>query len=385
MIGRTSIACGIAVVCFSLLEAIPHRKLDWDGVLFPLIRKYAEVKDSVDGKPLTGKSILITGCTSGIGLSLTRILTSLGASVIGVARNPKKLQSLRDELPSVVTVQANLDDLAAVSKAADEIISKHDHIDIIVNNAGIHDSKTNLFGKKSSKQDFDLVFATNYLSHFLLAEKLAPVVVHNATKRPTLVQISSSFHFAVDGFDLDARSGVPIAARVGGSHGFGIFWSQRSYANSKLAQIYHARYIKANHPLWSKARVVSVCPGWVGTAIGGEEGSFAYRLMQFGYPVDGWGVASTFLAMFDTEDHDYYINSRFFMLGPVLLNHAGHWMYTCGIRDVVASVFASLAHRLQKFFSYAGPALSSKESYDELVGESLYAWSTGAVKAYLGG
>ena len=60
-------------------------------------------------------------------------------------------------------------------------------------------------------------FSVNYLSHFLLTEKLLPLM-EKSSEHPKILQISSTFHYGVDGSDLGGAA--PVASQPGGSHGF---------------------------------------------------------------------------------------------------------------------------------------------------------------------
>ena len=385
----TSILASIVLVAIvAILDAYPHKDLDWEGTILPMAQTYANGADD-----LTGKRVVITGCTNGIGLSLTEAFSKLNATVIGVGRNPQKLARLQEEWPSVHVVLADLMDLQSVSQAADEITKQWSNIDILINNAGLHDSLGNFWGDAVSVQGYDRVFAVNYLSHLLLTEKLTPLLLHNTTARPTVVQISSSFHWAVDGSDLvvpssvvepaSSGSSMPIAARPGGSTGFYFFRSQRSYANSKLAQVYHARALQKRHSSNNRLRVVSICPAWVSTSIAGDSG-VGKLFMDAGFPSDGWGIASSLMGALDTTAiGDYYINSRVFQILNVLYKGLPSWTYTVGLRDAVTFALAIMAQKLQKFLPEATPIRSSPESYNETIAEELYEWSLEAVRQYL--
>jgi len=232
----------------------------------------------------------------------------------------------------------------------------------------------------------------------LLTEKLAPLLA--ASDKPVLVQTSSSSHWAVDGSDLVVRSDddddeddTPIAARPGGSHGYILFRTQRSYSNSKLAQIYHARALKANDDRFQNVRVVSFCPGWVATNIAGSNWIFSAVLQALAFPMEGWGVASALRAMFDSSSSsslssnpsdDWYINSNSFRLSEFLVPRpTPSWMHTIPIRDVLIGAMAPVTLVLQGFMAKAGLAVSSPESYNTTKSNSLYRWSKSAVTKYL--
>lgn len=406
-----AVAVGVALLFQSMP---PHRDLDWDGTVVPMAQALlptaypslssasssSSSSSSTGGAPpsgaqpvppLQGLRVVVTGATNGIGLSLTRALTKLGATVIAVGRSEPRLKALVAELGSdkVIAVQADLEDLHSVARAAEELMELVDRVDILVNNAGIIDkvSIDTLLGWKnfSTPQGFDRVFAVNFLSHVLWTEKLLPVLRHS--ERPAVVHITSSFHWAVDGTDLVPESGglPPVAARPGGSHGFFLYRTQRSYANSKLAQIYHSRSLQQRHP---DLVVRSVCPAWVGTQIAGTPGSFAHRVMHtVGYPVDGWGLASILQAILSLEpgNSDYYSNSDFFNLFHHLFGQLPSWTYTYGIRDVMGHMGATLAMVGQHFYTHAAPSRSSPESYQSNRGDALYDWSLRVVAPYIEG
>jgi hypothetical protein len=154
----------------------------------------------------------------------------------------------------------------------------------------------------------------------------------------------------------------------------------RSYANSKLAQIYHARalYQKIYHQIqqqhekqpvsndsihlvseWKRIpRIISFCPGWVGPNIGGPNDSMATNILaRIAYPVQGWGIASALHSILSIKSddnnvetnssrivNDYYINSKAFLIAKYIFPiSTPSWFYTCGFRDVISNMFANVA------------------------------------------
>ena len=103
---------------------------------YSIARQNQEVSQS--DLPLTGVVAMVTGSTSGIGLSLTRALSRLGAEVIAFGRSPTKLASLKEEIPTVRTATADFEDLESVAESAKRILEDNDitHLDILINNAG---------------------------------------------------------------------------------------------------------------------------------------------------------------------------------------------------------------------------------------------------------
>jgi len=421
-----------------LVASTPHREFDYENDVLPLARKYASATtttttpgaaaetNETSNKPLVGKTVVVTGATSGIGLSLSRTMSKLGATVVAIGRSPEKLAALKEELMQrqngdavIITVRAEMSDLSSVAAAADEILNddRIDRLDVLINNAGVHDGYglVKLLGgglpwnayNFSTPQGYDRVFATNYLSHFLLTEKLSSLLVSSATEenatttangdsrrppRTTIVQISSLYHWAVDGSDLvlppsSSSDSIPVAAQPGGSRGLFLFRTQRSYSNSKLAQILHARALKRRHRVLSKARLVSICPSWVATSIAGAPGSMGHKIINAaGYPPEGWGVASALHAVFDTisdDNDDFYSNTKFFDPFMQLLTRLPSWSYEWGVRDFLTNSIAYLGMAGQLFTPEAGPTKSSPESYNASIADQLYDWSLAAVEPYL--
>ena len=231
-----------------------------------------------------------------------------------------------------------------------------------------------------------------------------------------MVQVSSRFHFAVDGSDLSTQGGTrdPKASVKGGSHGFFGFRSQRQYGNSKMAQILHARSLRRTHP-WLQA--VSVCPTWVGTQIGAKNGTLLHSLLEAtAFPVDGFGLSSILHAILDYRSplddgsNDFYINSfgsggapsqtdddvEKSITNPSMPNDPLEdaflwrllpvaWTYQWfPLRDILVGGAAfSWVYVLQRFYATRQVGRSSRPTYDEQLQDELYTWSREAVSPWL--
>jgi NAD(P)-dependent dehydrogenase (short-subunit alcohol dehydrogenase family) len=376
------------VIIVAVILGAPHRDLDWNGTIVPMAEK----------SNLNGTHVLITGATSGIGESLTMALLKLGATVNALGRSHTKLERLRLDCETelrplglwkedaIRTFTVDLADLAAVGKVGKEMADSLESLDILINNAGMH-GLDNMFAVDAAvgtDPPYDRVFVVNYLSHVLLTELLLPLLKKSG-KSPRIVQTTSSYHWAVDGSDLLPMDGaMPVAAQPGGSLGYYVFRTQRSYANSKLAQILHARALAAND---DAVKAVSFCPGWVATHIAGADDVFATRMLNLlAFPVQGWGIASALHAVLDHQhsDGDYYINSHVVRLAEVLFPRpTPGWMYAYALRDAVTNVFAYLALALQRLGAHACPMRSSPESYNATLAQELHQWSLQALQPYL--
>eukprot|EP00548_Thalassiothrix_antarctica_P000032 CAMPEP_0194139406 /NCGR_PEP_ID=MMETSP0152-20130528/9039_1 /TAXON_ID=1049557 /ORGANISM="Thalassiothrix antarctica, Strain L6-D1" /LENGTH=403 /DNA_ID=CAMNT_0038837207 /DNA_START=21 /DNA_END=1232 /DNA_ORIENTATION=+ len=376
----------IASLAFAIIFSYPQPDIDWEGTILPNANRYMQTTSS--SSPLNGLVIAVTGSTSGIGLGLTRKLSELGASVLAIGRSSSKLDSLFGSDKNIKTVLADLNDLESVANASHYILKEYNHLDILVNNAGLHTGIPGFGDYPTTKQGYEQTFGVNYLSHFLLTEKLLPLLTKKKNKkgkRSKIIQVSSSFHWGVDGTDLSSSSNSqPIASLPGGSHGFFFYRTQRQYANSKLAQIYHARSIRKNY---SNVIAVSACPSWVGTRILGNS-QWSYSIFsKLAFPSDGYGLHSIFNAILDVgsdDDDDFYVNNDSPL--AVLADLMPSWTYSVlPIRDFFAQQFAMGLLLTQRFFPATSikTRKSSRVSYNERIQDELYQWSKEAVSQWL--
>ncbi|MDX3191279.1 oxidoreductase [Streptomyces sp. MN03-5084-2B] len=169
---------------------------------------------AVDIPDQTGRTFVVTGANSGLGLETARRLAERGGHVIMTVRDPEKGRAAAADLPGSVKVRTlDLADLESVSRFAAGV----EHADVLVNNAGVM-----MTPKRTTAQGFELQLGTNHLGHFALTALLYPVL--RAGSAPRIVTISSTLHRRgrIDFDDLQsARSYSPSAA----------------YAQSKFANV----------------------------------------------------------------------------------------------------------------------------------------------------
>lgn len=148
-------------------------------------------KEVAQAADLAGKTVIVTGGYSGIGLETTRALSDAGARVIVTVRTPEKARSALDGLP-VETVTLDLMEPDSVKIGAQEIRAlTPDGIDLLINNAGIMATPL----RRNSK-GWESQFATNHLGHFALFAQLSDLLL----KRPgaRVVALSSIAHRICD-------------------------------------------------------------------------------------------------------------------------------------------------------------------------------------------
>jgi NAD(P)-dependent dehydrogenase (short-subunit alcohol dehydrogenase family) len=141
---------------------------------------------------LQGKTIVLTGATSGIGLKTAQALAAGGANLVLVARNPKLALQVQTELitstgVNVKVIQADFSDLEEVHRAADQILQVTERIDGLINCAGMHSTKLTF-----TKAGLETVFCVNHLAAFALTCRLLPRLKASAPSR--IVHINSEGH-----------------------------------------------------------------------------------------------------------------------------------------------------------------------------------------------
>ena len=173
---------------------------------------------------MDGKTILITGSTDGVGRYVATRLAVAGAKVLIHGRDQARAKTLSEEIKreggsEPVFYQADLSSLADTRKLADAVLADHQRLDVFVSNAGIG-SQNNGPARQTSADGHELRFAVNYLSGFLLAHRLLPLLKASAPSR--IVNVASLGQHPIDFDD------VMITKGYNGS---------RAYAQSKLSQI----------------------------------------------------------------------------------------------------------------------------------------------------
>lgn len=188
---------------------------------------------------LSGKRAAITGVTGGLGLNAAIQLGRHGAALTVTARDDAKaakaLEQIAREAPGtdVDVVQLDLADLAATTTAAQTVLSSVDHLDILINNAGVMAAPQRL-----TVDGFELQMGTNHLGHFAWTATLWPLLQKSNTR---VVTVASFAHTWVHGIDIRSLTTKGSPRR---------YSRWKSYGESKLANLLFmlelGRRVKAN-------------------------------------------------------------------------------------------------------------------------------------------
>src|SRR4030081_1476718 len=173
---------------------------------------------------MDGKTVLVTGSTDGVGRYVAAKLASAGATVLIHGRDKARAKTLAEEIRGEghgepIFYQADLSSLAGARQLAEAVTAEHKRLDVFISNAGIG-SRTQGSERQTSADGHELRFAVNYLSGFLLAYLLLPLLKASAPSR--IVNVASLGQHPLDFDD------VMLTKDYSGT---------RAYAQSKLAQI----------------------------------------------------------------------------------------------------------------------------------------------------
>ena len=157
--------------------------------------------DVLAGVDLTGKRVLVTGVSAGLGVETARALATRGANVVGTARDLVKAERATAEARteakanggSIELIEVDLADLTSVRVAADALLADGRQYDLVIANAGVMATPLG-----HTSDGFETQFGTNHLGHFVLINRIAPLIRDGGR----LVNLASAGHRFSD-VDLD--------------------------------------------------------------------------------------------------------------------------------------------------------------------------------------
>lgn len=175
---------------------------------------------------LKDKVIMITGSTDGLGKLTAQRFAARGATVLVHGRSQAKGETVLAEIAKktgndrVEYYNADLASLEETTNMAEAVLARHKQLHLLINNAGLGGGPKGTSKRELSRDGYELRFAVNYLSHFLLTYSLLPVIKAAAPSR--IINVSSIGQHRLDFNDVMLTKGYD---------------SFRAYRQSKLAQI----------------------------------------------------------------------------------------------------------------------------------------------------
>jgi NAD(P)-dependent dehydrogenase (short-subunit alcohol dehydrogenase family) len=180
---------------------------------------------------MQGKVVVVTGSNVGIGLETAVDVAAQEATTVLACRNQAKAEAAAREVTQrtwnddVHVVSLDLADLASVRKAAEEVLTRWDRLDVLINNAGGTWS-----ARQETAQGFEYTFGVNHLAHFYLTNKLLPRLRTGAPSR--VINVTSVGHHA-------ARRGM----RFDDLQSERRYEAMEAYCRSKLANVLFTRQL----------------------------------------------------------------------------------------------------------------------------------------------
>jgi WW domain-containing oxidoreductase len=224
-------------------------------------------EDVTAGVRLGGKTFLVTGCTSGLGLETLRVLALRGATVVGTARTLDGARAACDAAGAgrAVPVACELSDPSSVRNCAREVARRAPPLDAIVCNAGIM-----ALPRRKTAFGVELQLFTNHLGHFLLVTALLP----RLTEDGRVVVVSSDAH------QRAPREGIRFDDLAAERH----YAPWTHYGQSKLANILFTKAL-VRRLAGTRRTANTLHPGVIQTNLGRHMPAIARAVLGLGGPL----------------------------------------------------------------------------------------------------
>jgi NAD(P)-dependent dehydrogenase (short-subunit alcohol dehydrogenase family) len=177
------------------------------------------MRTAASNADMTGRIVLITGATGGIGRATAVGIARLGATVVIVGRDSERARTAVAQIrhlsanPAVEVMLADLSSQAEIHRLARDFMDRHGRLDVLINNVGA------LFAQRQETVDgLEATLAINHLGPFLLTHLLLPALARCRGAR--IVNVNSEGHRAAHGIDFDDlqkthwRRGFPVYAQA---------------------------------------------------------------------------------------------------------------------------------------------------------------------------
>lgn len=250
---------------------------------------------AADLPSFAGRTVIVTGANSGLGLVTARELARVGAKTILAVRNTAKGDAAAASMTGDVEVRKlDLQDLASVRAFADGV----DAVDVLINNAGIM-----AVPYAQTVDGFESQIGTNHLGHFALTNLLLPKVTDR------VVTVASQMHLIgrINLNDLNWKSRPYFA------------WP--AYGQSKLANLLFTKELQRRlNAAGSKVKALAAHPGYSATELQSHSEGLFGKVFQAGNSLVAtsadFGARQTLYAVANNLPGDTFVGPRFAMWGP---------------------------------------------------------------------
>jgi len=263
---------------------------------------------------IKGKTVLVTGANSGIGLVTARELAREGAEVVMLCRSAERggqaLERIKAESgsQSVDLILGDLSSLESVTQFVQSFQSKYDHLDVLVNNAGL-----SLPVRHLNQAGVEMMFAINHLGPFALTCLLADSL--KRAERARVLNVASVGHW-MGRIDLNNLQGEKSFNALG------------QYCNTKLANILFARSL-AERVSHYGITSFSLHPGVIRSGFAQGESGWFGSLVKLGGPFmsspEKGAKTSIYLATeagVESDSGAYFANCKKAICSPMARSHA---------------------------------------------------------------
>jgi retinol dehydrogenase 14 len=221
-----------------------------------------EAMASAETGPMSGRTVLVTGATGGVGKATAAGLAALGAHVAIIGRHAGRTEVAARQISGTgMRVDFFVGDLSAqseVRRLADEVLQHLPRVDVLVNNVGGYWNT-----RRTTADGLERTFAVNHLAPFLLTNLLLERLHHSAPARVVTVASNAQRQGRIDFDDLQGRRAYSGA---------------RAYSQSKLANVLFT-YELARRLSAGQVTANALHPGLVSTSFGAEDPGLSQRFL----------------------------------------------------------------------------------------------------------
>ncbi len=265
---------------------------------------------------LTGKRIVITGSTGGIGVNIVTILSDLNANLVLLGRDICKIQNLKNKLllkhPNIEieVIDVDLSNFKSVKTCINKLV-EYDKIDAIIHNAGIYNVPI-----QSTDFGFNNVFSVNFLAPYYITKQILPLLEKSDMAKVVIVGSIAHNYSHIDVNDIDFSTRKKPSKIYGNSKRFLMFSMYELFKNK------------------DKVKLSVTHPGITSTNMTNHYPKFVYALIKYPMKVifipPRKASLSIIKGVFDNTNYHYWI-------GPNLLNIWGYpktrKLKTCSIDE----------------------------------------------------